>query len=444
MDVYPSSSTSKGISAYPFRRQHHANLKPYQLLHNRYRILYHLGEGGFGKTFLAVDELQIPLQCVLKQLLPHRAIDRSTALILFNQEVQHLARLGEHPLIPKLLDSFEEDGEFFIVQEWVDGWTLEQEVRGAIPFHETFHEPFHEIEVRQVLQGLLPILQYLHDCQIIHRDIKPDNIIRRSSDRQLVLVDFGAAKQVANIRPMSQGTLIGSVAYAAPEQIRGQAMFASDLYSLGVTCLYLLTQTNPFDLYDIGENDWKWQAYLRQPISPNLKDILCKLLQPAIRQRYQSATEVLTDLNASMVDSVKSTGDRLSLEINSFDRNRHINHINSRVSEQATDLSPPPIPEVKLFAEDLASIASLPFMQRLIIVSIGSTLISLAIACIAFCLSIILSVLVPLQSNGANQSKSNFFWGAIGIMGLVGLGVLGNKPVSTLTKAPIPPNDKID
>lgn len=126
-----------------------------------------------------------------------------------------------------------------------------------------------------------------------------------------MLVDFGAAKHLSAISTVNAGTLIGSAEYAAPEQIRGQADFTSDLYSLGITCLHLLTQTSPFNLYDVGEDAWKWQEYLTQPVSPALRAILCKLLQPATRRRYQSAAEVLADLNVS---SMPANGSLVHLE----------------------------------------------------------------------------------------------------------------------------------
>lgn len=262
-----------------------------QWLNCRYQILKFLGQGGFGQTFLAVDKRQNSLPCVVKQVfLQGDKTHYQTTLDRFYEEVKRLAELGKHPQIPELLDTFEQDGCAFIVQGWIDGWTLEQEAETT---------PFDEAEIWNVLREVLPILQYLHDRQIIHRDIKPANLIRRKCDRQLVLVDFGAAKQITRFNSLHTGTMIGSVEYAAPEQIKGQAVFASDLYSLGVTCLYLLTQMHPFDLYDIVEDAWKWQAYLPHPISSDLQAILCKLLQPAVRRRYQSAAEVLADLNSS-------------------------------------------------------------------------------------------------------------------------------------------------
>ncbi|MBR8835581.1 MAG: serine/threonine protein kinase [Stigonema ocellatum SAG 48.90 = DSM 106950] len=274
------------------------------LLNDRYRILKPLGQGGFGKTFLAVDEKcqvqtrnirsfgnQTPQLCVIKQFFPQRhTIDHQKASKLFHQESLHLAELGNHPQIPQLLNTFVEDGQQYLVQEWIDGQTLEEELAEA--------GAFNEAEIRQLLLALLPVLQFVHKHEVIHRDIKPGNIIRRQSDRQLVIVDFGAAKFAAGEMLSKTGTLIGSAEYAAPEQIRGKAVFASDLYSLGVTCLHLLTEMPPFDLYDCGENTWIWRPYLREPISPSLEQILCKLLQGATKRRYPSATEVLKDVNA--------------------------------------------------------------------------------------------------------------------------------------------------
>lgn len=212
----------------------HANL----LLNNRYRILKFLGQGSFGKTLLAVDEqVNSSSLCVIKQLLVGgNSTYQSKAFELFEREARRLAELGNRQ-IPKLLDTFEQDGQAFIVQEWIDGWTLEEEL---------LEGEFSETEIRQLLQELLPVLQYLHDRQIIHRDIKPANIIRRRFNNgkqanrgELVLVDFGAAKHLNDASAINTGTLIGSAEYAAPEQIRGQADFTSDLYSLGITCLHL-------------------------------------------------------------------------------------------------------------------------------------------------------------------------------------------------------------
>lgn len=425
-------------SGYPLISDNHFPLNSSHLLRDRYRILNLLGEGGFGRTFLAVDELQSPLLCVVKQLLPNHSIHRQKIQTLFQQEAQRLAQLEEHPQIPKLLDSFEQDGESFIVQEWIDGWTLQQEVVGSIPFH--------EIEVRKVLLEMLPVLQYLHDRQIVHRDIKPDNIIRRKCDRQLVLVDFGAAKQLVNIRPIYTGTMIGSVEYAAPEQIKGQAVFASDLYSLGVTCLYLLTQTSPFDLYDIVENDWKWQAYLPQPISRDLKAILHKLLQPSVRRRYQSAAAVLIDLNASSIMTEGQVKKNIPINLISSASNiensdRSITTLSKSTSKSNFSVSPLLLAEdtadqeTPLFADDIAALKSLPSFQRVLIVGIGTAVGSVAIASLSFCLSIIIFTLSTLRSSVDSTRNNQIILGlALGITGLVGLVVLENRRRAILKK----------
>ncbi|GAX41996.1 serine/threonine protein kinase [Tolypothrix sp. NIES-4075] len=264
------------------------------LLNERYRILRPLGQGGFGKTFLAVDEkcrsYPTPRLCVIKQFFPQSQIDyNQKAFELFHQESLRLAELGKHPQIPELLDIFEQDGQQYLVQEWIDGQNLEQELKEA--------GAFYEAEILLLLRELLPVLAFVHKHNCIHRDIKPANIIRRKSDRQLVLVDFGAAKCTTDGILEKTGTLIGSAEYASPEQIRGKAVFASDLYSLGVTCLRLLTQMSPFDLHDCSEDNWVWRSYLSEPIGTSLEQILDKLLQRATKLRYQSAAEVLRDLN---------------------------------------------------------------------------------------------------------------------------------------------------
>ncbi len=266
-------------------------------LNDRYRILKPLGKGGFGKTFLCVDEKDIPETqeynvYVIKQFSPQCETiqQKQKAAELFQQESLHLAQLGNHPQIPQFFDAFEQDGQQYLVQEWIDGQTLEQELDEV--------GTFTEVEILQLLEELLPVLQFIHTHQLIHRDIKPANIVRCRRNRQLVLVDFGAAKCFTDSIFQNTGTLIGSAEYAAPEQIKGKALFASDLYSLGVTCLHLLTQMSPFDLYDCTEDTWVWHSYLTKPISPSLEKILCQLVQPATKRRYQSAAQVLIDLNS--------------------------------------------------------------------------------------------------------------------------------------------------
>ncbi|UZQ53263.1 serine/threonine-protein kinase [Trichothermofontia sichuanensis B231] len=277
-------------------------------LANRYRALKQLGEGGFSRTFLAVDEYK-PSQptCVIKQFLPQvqGAKNWEKAAALFAHEAKQLEELGSHAQIPELYAYFSEGKQQYLVQEFIDGLNLQQELeqQGA----------FDEDQIRQVLGDLLPVLEYVHDRQVIHRDIKPENIIRRrqgvssaqtgenngqppSPVGKLVLVDFGAAKSATHTALKQAGTRIYSLGYAAPEQEQGWAVFASDLYSLGVTCIHLLTHIEPFNLYDSTDRRWVWRDYLRTPISPQLAELIDRLLQPELSHRYPSAAAVLADL----------------------------------------------------------------------------------------------------------------------------------------------------
>jgi len=262
------------------------------LVGDRYRALRPLGAGGFGRTLLAIDEHKPSRpHCVIKQFLPQQqGTQNSTkAAELFRREAIQLEPLGEHPQIPQLYAYFTEGDRQYLVQEYIDGPTLTQELAetGA----------FSEDKIKQLLINLLPVLQFVHDRHIIHRDIKPDNIIRRQEDGQLFLVDFGAAKYVHLTPKQQTGTIIGSAAYTAPEQLLGKATYNSDIYSLGVTCLYLLTQIPPFDLFDSGENRWAWKDYLKQPLNPQSTQLLDKMIHTATKYRYQSAHDIIAQLN---------------------------------------------------------------------------------------------------------------------------------------------------
>ena len=285
----------------------------------RYRVIKPIGQGGFGRTLLAVDENK-PFtysQCVIKQFFPQNSIEKAAEL--FHQEAMQLETLGKHPQIPNLIAHFEQNGQQYLVQEFISGKNLAQELaqKGT----------FNEIKIRQLLQDLLPVLHFVHKSKVIHRDIKPENIIRRTYlDRggttgftpllfadlltsqsllsqeitrsgQLVLVDFGAAKKVKGNGLPQTGTIIGSAAYTAPEQLMGKAVFASDIYSLGVTCIHLLTQVPPFDLFDSREGTWAWRDYLKTPVSDDLGKIIDKMLQGATNHRYHAAAAVIRHLN---------------------------------------------------------------------------------------------------------------------------------------------------
>ncbi|HLO49933.1 MAG TPA: serine/threonine-protein kinase [Kamptonema sp.] len=273
------------------------------LLKERYRAVKPIGRGSFGRTFLAVDEDKPSKpRCVIKQFFPQAqgTNNLEKAAELFNREAERLDELGKHPQIPDLLAHFEQDNRQYLVQEFVGGENLAEELAIA--------GVFSEAKIRSLLKDLLPVLQFVHDRQVIHRDIKPANIIRKPSQPaettfflsqqigNLALVDFGAAKVVT--LGAGTGTIIGSPEYVAPEQVRGQAVFASDLYSLGATCIHLLTYLSPFELFDINENKWVWRDYLNgNLVSNQLGKILDKLLENSLNLRYKSAAEVLDDLN---------------------------------------------------------------------------------------------------------------------------------------------------
>ncbi|MDX2231756.1 MAG: serine/threonine-protein kinase [Leptolyngbyaceae cyanobacterium bins.349] len=287
-------------------------------LQNRYLALKPIGQGGFGRTFLAIDTSR-PLKprCVIKQFLPQQQDPNSLekAAELFQQEAQRLEELGEHPQIPTLLAYLEQNGRQYLVQEFIDGQNLAQELEAD--------GIFNEAKIRQLLNDLLPMLQYIHWHQVIHRDIKPTNIIRRATDKKLFLVDLGAAKYATGTALAITGTVIGSAEYTAPEQSRGKAIFASDLYSLGATCVHLLTGLSPFDLYDSSEGRWVWRDYVPSLISESLSRILDKMLEGPTNRRYQLVNEILIDLNFSPLD--QESASNASTRDNSYDSLQQLN-----------------------------------------------------------------------------------------------------------------------
>jgi serine/threonine protein kinase len=206
--------------------------------------------------------------------------------------------LGKHPQIPELFAHFEQDNRQYIVQEFIDGQNLAEELAET--------GVFLEKQICNLLGDLLPVLQFIHEGQVIHRDIKPENIIRRRSDGRLVLVDFGAAKYATGTALGKAGTYIGAVGYAAPEQLFGKALFASDIYSLGVTCIHLLTDIESPEMYDVIESAFVWRNYLaNNSVSDQLGRIVDKMTQSMVKQRYQSASEVMQGLKISEATSIK-------------------------------------------------------------------------------------------------------------------------------------------
>nr|WP_176453316.1 serine/threonine-protein kinase [Pseudanabaena sp. SR411] len=274
-----------------------------------YEAIALIGQGGMGRTFEARDLGRFGQPCAIKQFSPQFRDPNlmNKAISLFESEAAQLQVLGSHPQIPELMAYFEEDGCLYLVQELIEGENLYNELQSQ--------GIFSEAKICQLLEDILPVLQFIHDRQVIHRDIKPDNIVRKkekgkrkksnsqlpstnSPQSNLVLVDFGAAKAITSDTANRTGTLIGSAEYVAPEQARGKAVTQSDLYSLGVTCIHLLTGISPFDLYDDVSDRWIWRENLQTSISSHLANILDRLLERAISNRYHSANEVLHDLQS--------------------------------------------------------------------------------------------------------------------------------------------------
>lgn len=274
------------------------------ILAGRYLPVKLLGRGGFGAAFLARDRYTPGMRyCVVKQFQPAGNLNPEQLQLaqqLFEREAVVLEDIGhQHDQIPNLyayfpiivdsLTSGKQDQFFYIVQEYIDGQNLEEEVVRQGRFTET--------QALEVLREVLSILKFVHNQNIIHRDIKPSNIMRRR-DGKLFLLDFGAVKQVTNSPSPSKGsTGIYSPGFAPLEQTSGQDVYpATDLYALAVTILVLLTAKDASELFDAYSNRWQWEQFTS--ISPQLSQVLTKMLKPAVADRYQSAQEVLDDLSA--------------------------------------------------------------------------------------------------------------------------------------------------
>jgi serine/threonine-protein kinase len=277
-----------------------------QLFRDRYEVLRMLGRGGFGVTFLARD-MSLPGEplCVIKQLCPKFSEPAAleNARKRFEREAKTLAKLGSHSQIPMLLNYFVDNGEFYLVQEYIHGATLARLVRRCGCISET--------AARRFLREMLLLLQYIHNQQVIHRDIKPQNIIRCKDDGRLVLIDFGAVKEeIAQAGDTSMKVptthFIGTVGFAPPEQFSLRPVFGSDIYALGVTCLYLLTGKGPLDFEadrQTGELLWQDSVQLSKPFAR----ILGKMLKISLRDRYKSTEAIIRALNQE-----SSTQDNLS------------------------------------------------------------------------------------------------------------------------------------
>lgn len=261
-------------------------------LNSRYRIIEYIAKGGFGKTYLAEDT-QLPgkNKCVVKQL--HLSVDDpnfiKVARRLFKTEAQTLHHLGTHDRIPRLLAYFEEDEKFYLVQQYIEGHTLSHELEEG--------QTWTEDRVIELLQDCLDILGFIHSKKVIHRDVKPDNLIRRNADNKLVLVDFGTVKEIIaeQTQLIPATVVVGTRGYMPTEQARGKPRATSDIYALGVIAIQALTGIHPINLpeNDNGEIVWQDQATCSQ----QLQEIVTKMTCYHFKERYQNAGEVTAALD---------------------------------------------------------------------------------------------------------------------------------------------------
>ncbi|GBE91754.1 serine/threonine-protein kinase [Nostoc cycadae] len=262
------------------------------VLQNRYRIIQILGQGGFGRTYLAEDQRRFNELCAIKELIPIAAGVGAweKAQELFQREATILYQI-EHPQVPKFRERFEQDHRLFLVEDYVAGKTYRDLLVEKQSIGQTFSEP----DVLQLLRSLLPVLEHIHSRGIIHRDISPENIIFRDSDRLPVLIDFGVVKELATRLQTADTninvTSVGKLGYSPNEQMQtGRAYPSSDLYALAVTAIVLLTGKEPSELFDETQLTWTWQKFVR--VSPQLAQVINRMLHPLPSDRYQSAAEV--------------------------------------------------------------------------------------------------------------------------------------------------------
>ncbi|BAZ12549.1 serine/threonine protein kinase [Calothrix sp. NIES-4071] len=348
-----------------------------EIIIGRYKILNQLGQGGFGRTYLAEDlqksNQQSNQKCVLKEFAPQveKPEDIRKAKELFEREANVLKKL-QHPQIPKfhasLSTKFGQKDFFFLVQDYIEGDTYWDLLDKRLTYGQN---GFSEDEVTLLLKQMLPVLSYIHSQDVIHRDISPDNIILRSFDNQPVLIDFGGVKQI----PASQGfwmtqmganrTLLGKKGYAPEEQLRqGKAFPCSDLYSLGVSTLVLISGKEPQNLYDSFQGAWRWGTEIK--VSQGLEKILKKMVAYKPSDRYQNAEQVIKDLQKLSPVAVPA-----------------VNKVNTNVTKIKTMIAAPARRAGNLHSRTQMAVQTLPlpmWMRPLAVSAVTTTAIVLVCA----------------------------------------------------------------
>ncbi|WP_292698924.1 MULTISPECIES: serine/threonine-protein kinase [unclassified Nostoc] len=290
-------------------RNRHQHSLTRKTLRNRFEIIKHLGSGGSGDTYLAVD-LDLPGQpyCVVKHFQPK---DSNPAVLpiakkLFDREAEVLYQLGnDHDQIPRLFAHFDEDGDFYLVQEFIDGHALTQEIVSG--------QHLSENAVLSLLKDILEVLAFVHQNNIIHRDIKPQNLMRRHSDQKIVLIDFGSIKKIG---ALGAGLTIGvgTLGYMPSEQAKGKPKLCSDIYAVGIIGIQALTGLIPEQIKEdpnTGEVLWRDQAQVSDALAKILDTMVCD----RYNQRYQSAADALQALNSALPLSQSSQSAGISQNV---------------------------------------------------------------------------------------------------------------------------------
>ncbi len=310
---------------------------------NRYRVMKVLGQGSFGRTYGALDLDCMNRPCVIKKFIAHAEGETlQKAKQLFAQEAQRLYEL-DHVQIPQLYAYFEQNDSLYLVQEFIEGQNLLKIYKSQ--------GYFNEKQILAILKEILPILHYIHEHGVLHRDIKPENIMRRLPSEKntkkgsLVLIDFGGAKQTTGTSLTGMGTAIYTPGYAAMEHMMGRPCKGSDIYSLGVTCIRLLTgclsagtaaKVAQDELYDIHNARWRWREKVKEQniyVNGQLGEVLDKMLEPFLQNRYQTAEEVLAALVAKRSRTIISPQATVFIENPQAEIEKELNQQNNQLNK---------------------------------------------------------------------------------------------------------------